>query len=53
MKEGLCISNSENSLMLLMSLEMLDFSNILNFQEFVCLEGNLLENHLCLKVLLV
>ena len=36
MKVLLCIGNSESSLMLLMNLEMLDFSNILNFLESVC-----------------
>lgn len=36
-----------------MSLEMLDFHNTLNFQEFVCLVVNQLVNHRCLKVLSV
>ena len=39
--------------MLLMNLEMLDFHNILNFQEFVCLVDNQLVNHRFLKVLSV
>ena len=52
-KEVLCISNLESSSMLLMSLEMLDFSNILNCQEFVCLVDNQLVNHRCWKVSLV